>query len=161
MVVEQNEIITPNVRPMTYARVGHRILAAFIDKVAISFISGAALPFFLHHHADDQYLLIYIFIIVQAIYMTALTSSSLRGSLGKYFCGIQVVDRNGNRLSVLLAFGREMARLISVVCPLIFDFLMIILTKKNTALHDILARTYVIIDPKLVQPEEESRGGRQ
>ncbi len=69
-------------------------------------------------------------------------SSRFQASLGKRALRIQVVDKEGNRLTFARAFGRNAAKFLSVATCFI-GFAMPLWTKNRQALHDLIARCYL------------------
>jgi uncharacterized RDD family membrane protein YckC len=70
-------------------------------------------------------------------------SSKLQGTLGKKALGIIVVDEHFGRISFGRAAGRFWSKFISVL-TLYVGFIMAAFTKNKQALHDIIAKTYVV-----------------
>lgn len=88
--------------------------------------------------------LVYIFVtIIFWLYYALMEASSKQGTLGKMALGIIVVDADGKRISFARASGKHFGRYISGSILLI-GYAMAIFTKRNQALHDIMAETYVI-----------------
>lgn len=81
--------------------------------------------------------------IVFWLYEALMHSSNLQATLGKIVIGTIVVDRNGKRISFAKATGRHFAEYLS---SLLFGigYMMAGWKKEKTALHDILAETYVV-----------------
>jgi uncharacterized RDD family membrane protein YckC len=81
--------------------------------------------------------------IVAWLYDALMTSSSTQATLGKMAVGIKVVGDGGAPISFGRATGRHFAKIISGLL-LCFGFIMAAFTERKQALHDIIARTYVI-----------------
>jgi len=81
--------------------------------------------------------------LLSALYFILLESSKLQGTLGKRACGLRVTGLHGQRISVLRALGRHLAKILS---GLLFGigFLMVGWTRHKQALHDKLAGTLVM-----------------
>jgi uncharacterized RDD family membrane protein YckC len=77
------------------------------------------------------------------IYLIAMEGSQYQASLGKMALGLKVVDINGNRITLLRAAGRNVAKLLSVFTAFI-GFMMAGWTSKKQALHDMVARCLVV-----------------
>ena len=76
-------------------------------------------------------------------YNSICESSPMKGSLGKKLCKIVVVDADGMGLTFLNALGRSSAKVISISL-FYMGFLSILFSEHRQALHDYLARTYVV-----------------
>ena len=70
-------------------------------------------------------------------------ASPMRGSLGKRICRLAVVDADGQGLTVLNALVRSFGRVVSLFFSGI-GFVSIFFTEHKQALHDLVAKTYVI-----------------
>ncbi len=57
--------------------------------------------------------------------------------------GIKVVDKNGNKLSFLRAFARNVGKTISALI-LYIGFLLILFSDYRQGLHDLMAKTFVV-----------------
>jgi uncharacterized RDD family membrane protein YckC len=77
-----------------------------------------------------------------ASYFALMESSRYQATVGKMAVSIQVGDRVGGRISILNAFGRYFAKMISALL-LCIGFLMVGWDDKSQGLHDKLADTYV------------------
>lgn len=82
---------------------------------------------------------------VLVLYWILMEASRIQGSVGKRAMGIRVVDENGAKLTLLRALGRNMSKILSVL-PCLMGFIMAGWTAKKQALHDIVARCYVVLD---------------
>jgi uncharacterized RDD family membrane protein YckC len=78
------------------------------------------------------------------IYWAIMESSRFQASLGKLALDIRVVDEQGNRLTLMRALGRNVSKAFSVL-TLLIGFAMAGWTKNKQALHDIIARCYIIL----------------
>lgn len=85
----------------------------------------------------------YLIYIVYEIYLT----SKYGGTLGKLLMKIKVVDSKGDLLSILDSTARYFSKWVSSL-TLGIGYLMIIWDKKKQALHDKIAKTYVVDDSK-------------
>jgi uncharacterized RDD family membrane protein YckC len=82
-------------------------------------------------------------VIVGWLYFGLLESSEYGATAGKGILGLRVVDDQGSRISFLRASGRFFAKFISALV-LTIGFLMVAITDRKRALHDILAGTLVV-----------------
>ncbi len=81
--------------------------------------------------------------IIGWLYFAGLESSTNQATLGKMVLGIQVIDKDGNRLSFARATARYFAKILSGI-TLCIGYIMAAFTNQKQALHDIIAGTYVI-----------------
>ena len=118
-----------------YAGFRVRFAAHIIDHVIVSITS-----FILFQSQELEEL---IKVILSIFYITILTASKMRATIGKKIVGVIVVDKAKNPLSLSHSFARCLAYYFSYL-TLVIGFLMIAWTKKHTGLHDKIAQTYVI-----------------
>jgi uncharacterized RDD family membrane protein YckC len=83
--------------------------------------------------------------IVLLVYWILMEASRFQGSLGKMVLGLKVVDERGRRLTVLHATFRNLFKIVSVL-TLFIGFLMAGWTRRKQALHDKVAKCYVVIE---------------
>lgn len=81
--------------------------------------------------------------VVNWLYFSILESSAWQATIGKKLLNIKVVDEEGKRITFLRGTGRYLAKFLSVL-SLGIGFMMSGWTKKKQALHDKIAKTYVI-----------------
>lgn len=77
------------------------------------------------------------------LYFAIMESSKVQGTVGKMALKIKVIDYDGNRVSFARATGRYFGKILSSLV-LMIGYIMAGFTEKKQALHDILARCYVI-----------------
>lgn len=139
----------PNAVSVEHAGFWLRLAAYMVDSivlVAILWIVGFVLGATSRPEDPAQAPLLalaYIFMIY--LYYGLFESSFYQATLGKMLVGLRVVDDKGGRIS----FGRASARFFSkFLSGMIFNvgYLMAGWTKDKQALHDIIAKTYVIRD---------------
>ncbi len=122
------------------------VLASFVAKVLItqgiirSFTSYSAI---LKASPRELFIMQLSFIIPLIIYNTVCEASPMKGSIGKKICRLVVVDINGMGLTFINALLRSFGKAISVFL-LYIGFVTIFFTEHKQALHDQLARTYVV-----------------
>jgi formylglycine-generating enzyme required for sulfatase activity/uncharacterized RDD family membrane protein YckC len=83
---------------------------------------------------------------VNWLYRAVMESSSAQATLGKMALGIIVTDYEGERISFARATGRLLAKILSGLILLI-GYIMAGFTEKKQALHDMIARTLVVVKP--------------
>ena len=132
-----------------YRGFGIRFVARSIDSALfflISYILGKLIilsPLSLVYGLIVQ---LSICTLIFAIYEIILTSK-YGGTIGKLLMKIKVVDLNGNFISISDSIVRYFSKWLSGL-TLGIGYLMIIWTEKKQGLHDKIANTYVIDNPK-------------
>ncbi|AET62196.1 transmembrane rdd family protein [Paenibacillus terrae HPL-003] len=93
------------------------------------------------------------------LYSAIMESSKCRATVGKLALGIVVVDEHNRKLSFGRASARYWSKLISSII-LMIGFIMTAFTAKKQALHDLIARTYVVDKRELnhILREQAERG---
>jgi uncharacterized RDD family membrane protein YckC len=79
------------------------------------------------------------------LYCTLLESSPWQATVGKRVIGVKVVNRRGERIGFARAAVRFVAKLLSVL-TLFVGYLLIVVTRRRQALHDLIAGTLVTHD---------------
>lgn len=97
---------------------------------------------------ENPFLGLGLFIMVGAIYFSAMECSSYQGTLGKWFVGIRVEDDQGMRLEPLHAMARFFAGTASWA-TLNIGHLMATWRPDGRALHDLIAKTRVCQERKI------------
>ncbi|MDH2333969.1 RDD family protein [Paenibacillus polymyxa] len=93
------------------------------------------------------------------LYYALMESSKCKATVGKLALGIVVVDEFNHKLSFGRASARYWSKLISVII-LFVGFIMAAFTARKQALHDLIARTYVVDKRELdyILREQAQRG---
>jgi len=91
----------------------------------------------------DFLLLEMVLILTMLIYNTACEASGMKATIGKRVFKLVVVDADGMRLSFLNSLGRNIGKIVSVSLYFI-GFISIFFTEHRQAMHDLLAKTYVV-----------------
>ena len=86
-------------------------------------------------------------VVLQCLYFALFHSSKWQATPGKMVVGIIVTDLQGKRISLINAVGRYFATILSALI-LFIGFIMVAFSKQKQGLHDIFAKTYVIVKPK-------------
>lgn len=89
------------------------------------------------------FIILLIFIIVQAVYYIIMNASKWQGTLGKLALGIKITDTEGNRITTGRSIARYFAFILSAF-TLLIGFIMAAFTSKKQALHDMIAGTLVV-----------------
>jgi uncharacterized RDD family membrane protein YckC len=131
-----------------YAGFWIRFAADFIDKI-ILFIPQLALnPLIMVESIAEmgERLALYFLVSIALnwLYSAGMESTSNQATLGKMVVGLKVTNMEGEPISFLNATGRHFAKKISTITFTI-GFIMAAFTAKKQALHDLLAKTLVII----------------
>lgn len=123
---------------MTYGGFWIRFVAHVIDITLVfaflTLMEIAGLPFLSNNSFTS---------IAVLLYFTILESSAKQATFGKQFLGLKVVDMNGRRISVMHAFGRNVAKILSGLL-LCVGYILAAFTIKKQALHDLIAKTIVL-----------------
>ncbi len=69
--------------------------------------------------------------------------SAFQGTLGKLATGTVIVDKDGQRMSIGQAIGRNLGKCVSFFSPFGIAYFMVLFTKENQSLHDKMAGTLV------------------
>jgi uncharacterized RDD family membrane protein YckC len=135
-----------------------RLLAFIIDLVLLSFVMDIILVILISKgimpniQSFDSYskmpyskilILQLVFYSTLIIYNSICEASAMQGSIGKKVCKLAVVDADGAGLTYLNAFVRSLGKIVS----LFFygaGFLSIFWSEHRQAMHDYLAKTYVV-----------------
>jgi uncharacterized RDD family membrane protein YckC len=82
--------------------------------------------------------------VVLFLYWILMEASRYQASFGKLAMGMKVVDIDGNRLTLPLAAGRNLLKILSAL-TLFIGFMMAGWTKRKQALHDKIVNCYVVV----------------
>jgi uncharacterized RDD family membrane protein YckC len=84
-------------------------------------------------------------------YCTLLERSAWQATLGKRALGLKVTNRRGERIGFARAAARFVAKLLSVL-TLCLGYLLVLVTARRQALHDLIAGTLVANDASAPRP---------
>jgi len=135
--------------PQYFASFDQRLLASVIDYFILTmfyiFLMLVSFIFIEDKTARISIgvLLMPIIPLLKFLYGVFAESSASQGTVGKRLLNIKVTDMGGGRISLSVAFGRNAAKIISVL-PLFFGYLYSFLNKKQQCWHDIAANTLVV-----------------
>lgn len=142
--------MTPHPSRLQYAGFWRRFFAAFIDGIILrifgAFTAYAVRLLYVKSTGkieEATALGAIASILVAWLYYALLESSPEQATLGKQALGIVVTDLDGNRLSFGRATGRYFSKWISIL-TFFTGYILVALTKKHQALHDLIAGTLVI-----------------
>lgn len=137
---------------MPYAGLWPRALAWSLDLIVLSCVGGlvgvlvgpvAAVPLEAGPNDPKMVLLQVIGTLINWIYFAGMESSRWQATLGKTAVGIRVTDMHGKRVTFVRASARHFTKILSVL-TLGIGFLMIALTQRRQALHDMVAGCLVV-----------------
>jgi len=120
---------------MRYAPIWKRFVAVFIDGIIL-----AILFIFLTSWMEEPRLLEFI---LTSVYFALFESSFLMATPGKIILGLKVSNLDGEQLSFLNAFGRNLAKWLSEIIFMI-GYLFPLFTEKKQALHDLITGCVVV-----------------
>ncbi|RZK99600.1 MAG: RDD family protein [Pedobacter sp.] len=135
--------------PQYFAAFDLRLLASVIDYFALTcvFVAGLLISFiFFKDNLGRIALLITslpVIPVAKLVYSSIAEASAKQATIGKRMAGIKVTDLMGNRISLANSFGRNLAKIFSVL-PVFFGYLYSFLNKKQQCWHDIIADTLVV-----------------
>ena len=84
-----------------------------------------------------------VLFLIGLAYAAGFIASPLQATPGKLLVKLKVTDRNGQRLGIGRAIGRELAKFISAII-LMIGFIMVAFTDRKRGLHDMIAGTLVM-----------------
>jgi len=131
-----------------YIGFGKRFVAYMVD-VAIIFVFTMVMSIIISvlvgGLSDESRgnMIIGLYTVSFLVYGVLMDSSSKQGTWGKMLIKAKIINKDGERLSVLNAVGRYFSRILSgmILC---IGYFMIIFSKDKQGLHDKLAMTYVV-----------------
>jgi uncharacterized RDD family membrane protein YckC len=136
-----------------YAGFWRRFAAYAIDYAVVlsgSVALGAAAPRI--GLAGDASRLSLLVLAGYFLYCTLLESSPWQATLGKRALRLKVMNRRGERIAFARAALRFVAKLLSVL-TLCLGFLLIVVTRRRQALHDLVAGTLIAHDGTAPRPK--------
>lgn len=116
-----------------------RFVAALIDALLLMVVSGVLLLLF----KNADVLRSIISILINAFYYVYMESSVQQATIGKQLMNLKVTDEQYQRITVDRAIIRYVCKIPSALIFFI-GFIMAAFDSKKQALHDKLAKTYVI-----------------
>ena len=84
-----------------------------------------------------------LFLFAPWLYYALMESSSHQATLGKLAVGIKVTDQSGERIGFGQATGRYFSHILTAISFGV-GYAMVVFTSRRQALHDMVARTYVV-----------------
>lgn len=120
---------------MNYSTILRRLLAMIIDAIILGliYLILLVLPFVNN----------FLYALIALIYHVVFETSSMRGTPGKYWLKISVVNENGDNLTVKQALVRHFAAYISGMF-LGLGYVISLFNDRKQTFHDMVAKTAVI-----------------
>ncbi|MBE0616275.1 MAG: RDD family protein [Burkholderiales bacterium] len=143
MADDSSQTASGSIQGVEYAGFWARFVALLVDGailVAIVLTIGIASTFAGAAGIAIGQIIIFL---VYLLYWPVMESSSRQATFGKSLLGLQVTDLNGDRLSFLRAFLRNLAKIISAI-PFDIGFIMAAFTGRKQALHDMITKCLVV-----------------
>lgn len=137
--------------PQYFASFDQRLLACVIDYflLTLAYVLLALLGFIVVHDKAQRMMLalsgLPLIPLAKFIYGSLAEASEKQGTIGKRLLNIKVTNIEGGRISLANAFGRNAAKVFSVITFFI-GYLYSFLNRKQQCLHDLIANTLVIKD---------------
>lgn len=119
---------------MEYGSFFKRFLAGMIDSLILTFVYLVLLPFPIINNLIWGLFVIYYHVIFE--------TSVMRGTPGKYYMQITIVDKLGDNISTRQSLVRYFASYLSTLV-FFFGYFLYFFTQRKQTLHDLLAETYV------------------
>nr|WP_121274110.1 RDD family protein [Pedobacter schmidteae] len=135
--------------PQYFASFDQRLLAAAIDYFMLACAYAVLVLFSFIVVADKGQRIMVTFSclplipLAKLIYGSLAEASAKQGTIGKRLLNIRVTDIDGCRITRSKAFGRNLAKIFSVM-TLFIGYLYSFLNKKQQCLHDLIANTLVV-----------------
>ncbi len=120
-----------------YGGFWRRFLALVIDGVIFGAIEGVVGRILGYEVAGGMNL------ILSWLYYSLMESSKTQATLGKMVMDLKVTDMDGDRISLKRATIRYFSKILSAII-LMIGFIMAAFNPKKQALHDKIAKTYVV-----------------
>jgi uncharacterized RDD family membrane protein YckC len=134
------------------APVSRRLLSTMLDSLLYSLlylliISAVISADNINSILNTLLIMLFFFIIILPILIPTLSLlfiSFTGGTFGKYLCGLEIVDKNGKRITLFTAFFRNYVGY--TVSSFLFGlgFIWILKDKQKQGWHDMIAGTYVV-----------------
>ncbi len=137
--------------PQYFASFDQRLLASVIDYFFITLIYFfLVLLSFIVIEERGQRMMTFIVLlpvipVVKFLYGAIAEASAKQATIGKHLLNVKVTDLMGKRIALNVSFGRNLAKILSVL-PFFFGYLYGFLNKKQQCFHDLVANTLVVKD---------------
>jgi len=128
---------------MNYGDIGRRIVAAFIDRFIVGFVSTLLVWLFFGFGWAAVAFGWYIFLFVDIVYTILFEGGSMHATPGKRVMELYIVDSYGNGISYATSMLRNIGKIFSAALAGL-GYLLALFSDDKQALHDMLAKTYVL-----------------
>jgi uncharacterized RDD family membrane protein YckC len=128
-----------------FASFGGRFMAYLIDAILLLLFRWLVALLFGVPFRDTESGILWFGNLFGLLYFILLESGASQATIGKQLMHIKVVDEQGHRINVGTSVIRNLSKILSAFLLLI-GFLLVLFNSKRRALHDIIARTYVVED---------------
>lgn len=135
--------------PQYFASFDQRLLASIIDYffLTMGYVIAMLLVFIFVEEKMQRIAVGVAFLpiipVAKLVYSSFAEASAAQATIGKRLLDIKVTNLMGNRISIGVAMGRNLAKAISTA-PLFFGYLYSFLNKKQQCWHDLIAETLVV-----------------
>ena len=129
----------PSVKTYEYGGFWIRFVALLIDSLIMMVVSGILLLAF----KDSDVLRNILNILINTVYYAYMESSVQQATIGKQLMNLKVTDEHYQRITIDRAIIRYVCKIPSTII-LMIGFIMAAFDSKKRALHDRLAKTYVV-----------------
>ena len=135
------EVETPTTSGPRYARFSRRLRGIMLDWIITLSVMAAALLIAASARNDDVSRALGILVVTAMLLYERVLVSFTGGTLGHYFSNLRVVDDRGGNVGFLKACARM------VVKGLLgwYSFVILMATRRNQAVHDLITRSTVQI----------------
>ncbi len=135
--------------PQYFASFDQRLLASVIDYffLVMIYLALALISFaFIATKTERIAALLFglpLVLFAKFMYGTLAEAGIKQATIGKRLLYLKVTNLQGNKITTSVAFGRNLAKIISTA-PLFFGYLYSFLNKKQQCFHDVIAETLVV-----------------
>jgi len=130
---------------------GARFLSGIVDYIIIGFIGSGTLGAILGISAatltsatiTSDILNLYLGMAIMSLLYGTIMEACFQGTVGKMATGTVVVNEDGSAMSFGKVLGRNLAKFVSMMIPFGISYFMVLWTKDNQTLHDMMVKSYV------------------
>ena len=136
---------------------GARFLSGIVDYILVCIVGSGILSVFLGisattlaapAQAGPAILKLYLGMAIMSLVYGIVMDACFQGTVGKLATGTVVVNEDGLAMSFGKVVARNFAKFISLIVPLGIAYFMVLWTKNNQTLHDMIAGTFVYCKAK-------------
>lgn len=128
---------------MHFKMFGRRFCAFMIDNLVLGCITFLIQYFLVNNMEIDIFKISLFYLFLTIAYFTLQEYSPVHATIGKRIMHLQVCNMEYKDISLVQAFGRNLARLLN---SFIFSlgYIPILFTKREQGIHDMIGRTLVV-----------------